>query len=94
MTAVTTPGHLHGVSVVSMGLVFFSSSNVKLAEITDGTSNTILFTERPHGRISNDTGDQTYYHWWNSGYYTDAMSETYYPAQQPVPGPALDRRQH
>jgi prepilin-type N-terminal cleavage/methylation domain-containing protein/prepilin-type processing-associated H-X9-DG protein len=77
--------------LANMNGVIFSSSNVKLSEITDGTSNTILFTERPHGKISNVTGDQVYYHWWNSGYYTDAMSETYYPLNSQFKGlPLID----
>jgi prepilin-type N-terminal cleavage/methylation domain-containing protein/prepilin-type processing-associated H-X9-DG protein len=75
----------------NMNGLIFSSSTVRLAEITDGTSNTILFAERPHGQISNNTGDQTYYHWWNSGYYTDAMCETFYPINSQFRGlPLID----
>jgi prepilin-type N-terminal cleavage/methylation domain-containing protein/prepilin-type processing-associated H-X9-DG protein len=77
--------------LTNMNGLIFSSSTVKLAEITDGMSNTILFAERPHGRISNVTGDQTYYHWWNSGYYTDAMCETFYPINSQFRGlPLID----
>ena len=77
--------------LTNMNGLIFSSSSVKLAEITDGTSNTILFAERPHGKISNVTGDQTYYHWWNSGYYTDAMCETFYPLNSQFKGlPLID----
>jgi prepilin-type N-terminal cleavage/methylation domain-containing protein/prepilin-type processing-associated H-X9-DG protein len=77
--------------LANMNGLIFSSSTVKMAQITDGTSNTILFAERPHGKISNDTGDRTYYHWWNSGYYTDAMCETYYPINSQFRGlPLID----
>jgi prepilin-type N-terminal cleavage/methylation domain-containing protein/prepilin-type processing-associated H-X9-DG protein len=77
--------------LANMNGVIFSSSTVRIADITDGTSNTVLFAERPHGRISNDTGDQTYYHWWNSGYYTDAMCESYYPINSQFKGlPLID----
>jgi prepilin-type processing-associated H-X9-DG protein len=58
--------------------VIFMSSNVKLSEITDGTSNTMLFAERAHGRLPAAT-PPSYYHWWNSGYYTDALICTYFP---------------
>ncbi len=75
----------------NMNGVIFSSSSVTLSSITDGTSNTLFFAERPHGRIPNNTGDQVYYHWWNSGYYTDAMCETYYPINSQFKGlPLID----
>jgi prepilin-type N-terminal cleavage/methylation domain-containing protein/prepilin-type processing-associated H-X9-DG protein len=84
------PG-FYATRLANMNGVIFSSSNVRLATITDGTSNTILFSERPHGRIPNTTGDQTYYHWWTSGYYTDAMCETYYPINSQFKGlPLID----
>ena len=35
----------------NMNGVIFMSSNVRLAEITDGTSNTMLFAEHSHGRL-------------------------------------------
>ena len=63
--------------LANMNGTIFSSSTVRLADITDGTSNTLLFAERPHGKIP--VSGRNYYHWWNSGYYTDAMCETYYP---------------
>ncbi len=62
----------------NMNGVIFMSSNVRLAEITDGTSNTMLFAEHCHGRIAASL-TPTYYQWWNSSYYTDTLICTYYP---------------
>ena len=49
----------------------------KVAEATDGMSNTFLFGEHVHSKFN--PGDELYYHWWNSGYWTDALLELYYP---------------
>jgi prepilin-type N-terminal cleavage/methylation domain-containing protein/prepilin-type processing-associated H-X9-DG protein len=61
----------------NMNGVIFMSSNVRLAEITDGTSNTMLFAEHCHGRIASNA-PPTLYQWWNSSYYTDTLVCTYY----------------
>jgi prepilin-type N-terminal cleavage/methylation domain-containing protein/prepilin-type processing-associated H-X9-DG protein len=61
----------------NMNGVIFMSSNVRLAEISDGTSNTMLFAEHCHGRIPSST-PPTFYQWWNSSYYTDTLVCTYY----------------
>ena len=75
--------------LANMNGLIFTSSTVRLAEITDGTSNTVLFGERPHGRIPTANNLQYSYHWWNSGYYTDAMCESYYPINGPSKGVPL-----
>ena len=54
-----------------------SVSPTRLAEITDGTSNTILFGEHAHSRISQ--GDPDAYfgaNWWTSGDYGDTLFST------------------
>jgi prepilin-type N-terminal cleavage/methylation domain-containing protein/prepilin-type processing-associated H-X9-DG protein len=61
----------------NMNGVIFMSSNVRLAEITDGTSNTMLFAEHCHGRLASNA-PPSYYQWWNSSYYTDTLVCTYY----------------
>jgi prepilin-type N-terminal cleavage/methylation domain-containing protein/prepilin-type processing-associated H-X9-DG protein len=61
-----------------MNGVIFMSSNVRLPEITDGMSNTMLFAEHCHGRLAS-SAPPTYYQWWNSSYYTDTLICSYYP---------------
>jgi prepilin-type processing-associated H-X9-DG protein len=58
------------------GLIFVFS-NISIAGITDGTSNTFLSSERAHGRFS---GSDIYcWNWWTSGNYGDTMFSTFYP---------------
>ena len=57
--------------------VIYGYSNTRLAEITDGTSNTLLLGEKVHSRMGPTIAPG--YHWWNSGYYTDSMIECIFP---------------
>jgi prepilin-type N-terminal cleavage/methylation domain-containing protein/prepilin-type processing-associated H-X9-DG protein len=57
--------------------VIYDHSHVRLAEIQDGTSTTLLFGEHAHGALSED--DQASFHWWNSGWWYDAQFDTTYP---------------
>lgn len=57
-------------------------SSVKLAEISDGTSNTALVSEHAHGLMSKtDYYPGTYYdwNWWTSGNYGDGEYTAFYP---------------
>ncbi len=49
----------------------------RLADIRDGTSNTMLYGEVAYGLLS--TQDQNFYVWWNSGYWADTAFSTRYP---------------
>jgi prepilin-type N-terminal cleavage/methylation domain-containing protein/prepilin-type processing-associated H-X9-DG protein len=57
---------------------------VKLSSITDGTSNTIAFSERAHGmysqQVSSDFAIDFYcWNWWFSPNYGDTLFSTFYP---------------
>ena len=69
--------------VASMNGVVFTSSTVRLADVTDGTSQTLLFGELPHGALP--TG-RTSFHWWNLGYTADTLVEAFYPLNAQIKG--------
>jgi prepilin-type N-terminal cleavage/methylation domain-containing protein/prepilin-type processing-associated H-X9-DG protein len=52
---------------------------VKLAGITDGTSNTIAFGEHAHSLLDGIDSDFSCWNWWTSGNYGDTMFTTLYP---------------
>jgi prepilin-type processing-associated H-X9-DG protein len=58
------------------GIIYYYS-NVKIADITDGTSNTMLWGERAHGFLSE--ADRNCYFWWISGQLGDTLNSTFYP---------------
>jgi prepilin-type N-terminal cleavage/methylation domain-containing protein/prepilin-type processing-associated H-X9-DG protein len=57
--------------------VIYSLSSTRMANCTDGTSNTILFGEHTDAILSPD--DQVNWHWWTSGNYGDTNFTTYWP---------------
>jgi prepilin-type N-terminal cleavage/methylation domain-containing protein/prepilin-type processing-associated H-X9-DG protein len=59
--------------------VFYGYSTTKISDITDGTSNTIMFGEHTRFIESATTGDQTSWHWWTSGNYGDTICNTFWP---------------
>jgi prepilin-type N-terminal cleavage/methylation domain-containing protein/prepilin-type processing-associated H-X9-DG protein len=74
----------------SMNGVFYHDSHTAIRDITDGTSNTLLFAERNrailattiHPPDSPGTGaysDWQEWHWWTSGNYGDTMFTSMYP---------------
>jgi prepilin-type N-terminal cleavage/methylation domain-containing protein/prepilin-type processing-associated H-X9-DG protein len=53
---------------------------VRIASITDGTSNTIMYGEHAHARISQgDLGEMYGVNWWSSGDYGDTTFSTMFP---------------
>ena len=48
-----------------------------MAGVTDGTSNTMLASERAHGKFN--TSDITGWNWWTSGNFGDTLFTTFYP---------------
>ena len=58
-----------------------SVAPVRIAQVTDGASNTFLFGEHPHGRNGPVTGNNDIHrwNWWVSGDYGDAMFVAYFP---------------
>jgi prepilin-type N-terminal cleavage/methylation domain-containing protein/prepilin-type processing-associated H-X9-DG protein len=57
--------------------IIFVFSNVSIASITDGTSNTMFASERAHGKFN--SGDIYCWNWWTSGNYGDTMYSTRWP---------------
>jgi len=57
--------------------VIFMLSAVTLQSVTDGTSNTMLSSERAHGKFPSQ--DLYCWNWWTSGNYGDTMFTTFYP---------------
>jgi prepilin-type processing-associated H-X9-DG protein len=62
-----------------MNGVYYAYSVTKIADITDGTSNTIMFGEHTRAIESAATGDNISWHWWTSGNYGDTICNTYWP---------------
>jgi prepilin-type N-terminal cleavage/methylation domain-containing protein/prepilin-type processing-associated H-X9-DG protein len=54
--------------------VISEDSRTRLSSITDGTSNTFLFSEAAHGRLS--ASRKTWNRWWHSGWMEDAFFDT------------------
>ena len=58
------------------GLMYMLSA-VTIQSITDGTSNTMLASERAHGKFP--AGDLYCWNWWTSGNFGDTLFTTFYP---------------
>jgi prepilin-type N-terminal cleavage/methylation domain-containing protein/prepilin-type processing-associated H-X9-DG protein len=60
----------------------YAYSCTKIASITDGTSNTMLFSERPYGLLESDpamaANAASNDYWWNSGYWGHTNFDTSY----------------
>jgi prepilin-type N-terminal cleavage/methylation domain-containing protein/prepilin-type processing-associated H-X9-DG protein len=56
-----------------------SRGPVTLSDITDGTSNSIAFSEHAHGLLSKADGSFFSWNWWVSGNYGDTAFTEFYP---------------
>ena len=65
----------------NMNGIFYMGSSVTLARITDGTSNSFMFSERSHSELVRILGqtDANEWNWWASGNYGDTLFLTLYP---------------
>ena len=71
----------------NMNGVFYHDSHTRISDVTDGTSNTFLFSERARGILSTDPtspgqgpgSNWQEWHWWTSGNYGDTMFDSKYP---------------
>jgi prepilin-type N-terminal cleavage/methylation domain-containing protein/prepilin-type processing-associated H-X9-DG protein len=57
--------------------VIVDQGNITIASVTDGTSNTMMFSENGHGYFKSPNGDG--YHWWNDGDPGASVFETRFP---------------
>jgi prepilin-type N-terminal cleavage/methylation domain-containing protein/prepilin-type processing-associated H-X9-DG protein len=55
------------------------ATSIKLQDITDGTSNTMIYGEHAHGKIGAGLGDYIGINWWTSGDYGDTTYCTLFP---------------
>jgi prepilin-type processing-associated H-X9-DG protein len=60
-----------------MNGLYHLNSSVRLADVTDGTSNTLLLGERAHSLL--DATSALYWHWWTSCNYGDMLFCTLWP---------------
>ncbi len=60
-----------------MNGLFITQTSIPLAAITDGTSQTMIFSERAHGLLTSD--ELTYWHWWADGTASDTRYWTIFP---------------
>jgi prepilin-type N-terminal cleavage/methylation domain-containing protein/prepilin-type processing-associated H-X9-DG protein len=63
--------------IAQMNGLFIVQSSIRLSDITDGTSSTLLLGERAHGYLSGDTLD--YWHWWADCTAVDTRFWTMFP---------------
>jgi len=64
-----------------MNGLFYLGSSIRLSQIIDGTSNTLMFGERSHQALVTYLGqaNANEWNWWTSGNYGDTLGVTLYP---------------
>jgi len=71
----TTPSDFALEKASANGTIYMTSST-RLADITDGTSNTMLFSERAYGAFNEGDHGDSVDMWWNSGYWGHSHFDT------------------
>ena len=69
-----------------MNGMIFSSSTVRLADDHRRHEQHHALRRAPPRQLPTIAPTRPTYHWWNSGYYTDTMFETYYPLNSQFKG--------
>lgn len=72
------------------GLFWEDHSDIRFADITDGMSNTIMFSERARGVYPVD--EQPWFGWWASGYAGDTMFVSTHPVNSGMRMKTLNSR--
>ena len=57
--------------------LFYTQSHTRLAEVTDGTSQTLAFGEHAYGLLDDDSAP--FWFWWYSGHWRDTLFTTWRP---------------
>ncbi len=72
----------------NMNGIYFYNSNTNIARITDGTSNTMFYSEKANGLFT--TSESLCFNWWGDGVSGDTIFTTMYPlnAYKKVPNVA------
>ena len=63
--------------ISSLNGVYIYNTGTKIAGITDGTSNTLLYGERANGMLN--AADSKCFDWWGDAYTVDTLFTTLYP---------------
>jgi prepilin-type N-terminal cleavage/methylation domain-containing protein/prepilin-type processing-associated H-X9-DG protein len=71
------PDPMNPARVDQINGVFTANRGIGFAEITDGTSQTMLLSERAHGMLTGD--DLRYWHWWADSVSMDTRFWTLFP---------------
>jgi prepilin-type N-terminal cleavage/methylation domain-containing protein/prepilin-type processing-associated H-X9-DG protein len=71
------PDPMNPARVAQINGLFTANRGIRLAEITDGTSQTMLLGERAHGLLTGD--DFRYWHWWADSVSMDTRYWTIFP---------------